>query len=88
MFGNVWECLRSAEALGISRASVVRFAERLRGCALYHTSPGISPIFQKMLKFSLLINFYDFLAKIPEFWTSEVRKMKEKMNFAGIFTEL
>ena len=38
VFGSVWECLRSAEALGISRAAVVRFAERLRGWALYATS--------------------------------------------------
>ena len=30
-FGNVWECLRSVEALGISRAAVVRFAERTGG---------------------------------------------------------
>ena len=39
VFGCVWECLRSVEALGISRAAVVRFAERLRGWALYRSSP-------------------------------------------------
>ena len=32
-FGNVWECLRSVETLGISRAAVVRFAERTVGVA-------------------------------------------------------
>ena len=31
MFGSVWECLRSVETLGISRAAVVRFAERTGG---------------------------------------------------------
>ena len=33
VFGCVWECLRSVEALGISCAAVVRFAERTVGVA-------------------------------------------------------
>ena len=39
MFGSVWECLRSVETLGISRAAVVRFAERPRG-VVYQLYPA------------------------------------------------
>ena len=43
--GRVWECLRSVETLGISRAAVVRFAERTGGVAiqLYPAEPAGQP---------------------------------------------
>ena len=64
MFGSVWECLGvfgSVKALGISRAAVVRFAERLRGCALYHPSPnwfqtGFKPVSNRFQTGSKLVS--------------------------------